>query len=183
MARKRKPKLSARQRAFAREYVVDHVGAAAARRAGYSERGADVAAIRLLGNARVRELIDALEVKAAERAEVQAVDVRRELALAGFSDIGQVVDFSGDEPRLRKANEIPEAARRALASMKVRRYTEGHGEAAREVEVTEFRLWDKLSALRTLAQLLGMLDQPGGDVTVNAEKIVVDIPGNSRDSN
>ena len=46
-------KLSPKQRAFVNEYVVDFNGTQAAIRAGYSDRGANVAAVRLLSNATV----------------------------------------------------------------------------------------------------------------------------------
>ena len=44
--------LNPRQAAFVREYLVDLNGTQAAIRAGYSPNGADVQAIRLLGNAK-----------------------------------------------------------------------------------------------------------------------------------
>ena len=40
--------------------------------------------------------------------------------------------------------------------MKVRRYREGRGEHAREVEVTEFKLWNKGKALEKLGEHLGL---------------------------
>ena len=40
--------------------------------------------------------------------------------------------------------------------MKVKRYVEGHGEGAREVEVVEFKLWPKDAALDKLAKHLGL---------------------------
>jgi Terminase small subunit len=87
---------------------------------------------------------------------ITADRVLQELALIGFGDVGQVMDFSGPAVRLRPANQISEAARRSIASMKCRRYTEGRGDDAREVEVTEFKLWDKLEALQKMGQHLGL---------------------------
>ena len=43
-----------RRERFVQEYIKDGNGAGAARRAGYSPRGADVTAVRLLGNASVQ---------------------------------------------------------------------------------------------------------------------------------
>lgn len=51
--------LTPKQLAFVREYCVDMNGTQAAIRAGYSEKGADVAAIRLLADDRIRSAIDA----------------------------------------------------------------------------------------------------------------------------
>ena len=46
--------LTPRQARFVKEYLVDLNGTQAAIRAGYSASGADVQAVRLLGNARVK---------------------------------------------------------------------------------------------------------------------------------
>ncbi len=52
--------LTPRQEAFCRHYLTEPSGTRAAIKAGYSERGADVQASRLLGNARVLQKIAAL---------------------------------------------------------------------------------------------------------------------------
>ena len=64
------------------------------------------------------------------------------------------LDFTGDVPRLKPANMIPESARRAISGMKVKRYMEGRGEDAREVEVIEFKLWPKVEAMRRKVRML-----------------------------
>lgn len=148
-----------RQRRFVEEYLVDLNGTQAAIRAGYSAGSADVTAARLLGKASVQLAISEAQRARQQRTEITADNVLRELATLGFSDVGQILDFSGVEPRLRPANEIPEQARRCIASVKVRRYLEGQGEYAREVEVTEFKLWNKIQPLVKLAQHLGLLTE------------------------
>lgn len=54
----RHTELTEKQRRFILEYIKDANGTQAAIRAGYSKNGADVAAIRLLGNARISAEID-----------------------------------------------------------------------------------------------------------------------------
>src|SRR5262245_31654072 len=135
---KKKPKacLSPKQRAFVTEYVKDCNGAAAAKRAGYSPSRANRAAAENVSKHDIREEIDRRLKAAAARADVTAENVVRELALVAFSDIGDIIDFSRAEPRIRPANEIPTGARRAIRSIKVTRHVEGTGENARTVEVT-----------------------------------------------
>lgn len=70
MTRGRKPEPNPKQKAFGREYVKDHNATQAYIRAGYSPKGADVSAARLLGNASIRDFITSLESKATERAEI-----------------------------------------------------------------------------------------------------------------
>ena len=64
--------LNDRQRAFCQEYVVDRNATQAYIRAGYSPGGARQSAAKLLANADVRALIDALEQALAKRAELSA---------------------------------------------------------------------------------------------------------------
>lgn len=151
--------LTPKQQAFVREYLIDLNATAAYKRAGYKCDGkaATAASARMLANVSIQAAIQAATTKRAERVEVKADDVLREWLRLALSDIGHVMDFTGTDPRLRAAKDIPEDARRAIASMKVRRYTEGGGDNAREVEVTEFKFHDKLNALEKLARHIGLL--------------------------
>ena len=54
-----------------------------------------------------------------------------------------------------------------MSSIKVRRYTEGTGEDAREVEVTEFRFWSKESSLAKLAEYFPMPAPPREPIKVD----------------
>lgn len=67
--------LTAKQRAFIREYVVDYNAAAAARRAGYSEKTADRTGYDLL---RKPEIADAV-AKRQQEAEEKALVTREEV--------------------------------------------------------------------------------------------------------
>lgn len=70
---------------FVEEYVKDRNGTQAAIRAGYSANveTAGVTAARLLGDARVMELIEAEQLRVSQEARVEAADVLREyLAIA-----------------------------------------------------------------------------------------------------
>jgi phage terminase small subunit len=171
-------RLTARQRLFARELLVDFNPCQAYRRAGYKARTDNAAyagASRLLRCAKDQaELRDLMQARA-EAVKIKAEKVLREIARVAFSDIGSILDFSGDQPRLRPARDMPVAARRAIASMKVKRYLEGRGEEAREVEVVETKLWDKAQALRDLAQQLGLLQEGTGTQTAVAVTNPVDL--------
>ena len=79
-------------------------------------------------------------------------------------------DFSIHAP---PANEIPESALRAIKSAKVKRYTEGSDDDAREVEIIEFTFWDKPGQLNTTLKALGELK----DTVEHRGKIGVEIVG------
>ena len=118
-------------------------------------RGAKQAAARLLTNANLQRANADLRAARNDRFEFDADHVLQELAMIAFSDIGQIMDFSGADACMRQANAIPERARRAIATMKVKRYVEGSGDESRTFEITEFKFCDKLEALIKLGQLLG----------------------------
>jgi len=85
--------LTAKQRAFVREYLIDLNASQAALRAGYSEKSAHVEGTRLLKNAKVAAAVSAAMDLRAKRTEVTADRVLKELAKIGFSDIRKAVKW------------------------------------------------------------------------------------------
>ena len=155
--------MTGKQAAFVREYLVDLNATAAYKRAGYkckNDHVAEANAHLLMRNHEVAVAIDDAMFDRAERVQVSADDVLRELKALAFSDVGDIIDHTGDVAALKPANQIPKRARRAIASVKVKRYVEGRGEDAVEVETQEFRLWSKLDALDKLMKHLGLAKEP-----------------------
>lgn len=158
------------QERFCLEYIVDHNATQAAIRAGASARAANRTASRWLSDVDIQERIRLLTEAQAQRLAVEADAVLRELLSVARSDIGEMMDFTAADglPRLRPVNQISESARRAISSFKVKRVWEGTGDDARPVDVVEFKLWDKLSALDKLGKHLGLWKEqhehsgPGG---------------------
>lgn len=148
-------KLTPKQLLFVAEYLLSLNATAAAAKAGYKRPNKQ--GPRLLVNVGIAAAIAAAQLARAGRMEVEADRLLAEVDLLATSDIGDVLDFTGTEPVLRPCSDIPAGARRTIASVKVRRYTEGHGDDAHEVEVTEFKLWSKLDALRLALQRRGLL--------------------------
>ncbi len=63
-------KLTAQQELFCQEYIVDYNGTQAAIRAGYSEKTADVQAVRLLRNVKVLSRVRAIQKERLEKLAV-----------------------------------------------------------------------------------------------------------------
>jgi phage terminase small subunit len=147
--------LSPKQQRFVEEYLIDLNATAAAGRAGYKDPNIGR---QLITKNNVAAAIAAAQQARSERIQITADRVLQEIALIAFSDLGRVLDFAGDALKLRPPKDIPEAARRALSSIKVKRYFEGAGDDAVEVETTEFKLWSKDAALEKLLRHLGMLE-------------------------
>lgn len=151
--------LTPKQQRFVAEYLVDLNATAAYRRAGYAcrtDNAAAASASALLRNPKVAAAVAEAQARHAAGAGVTAERVLKEVAALAFSDIGALLDFTGDEPRLKAPRDIPEEARRCISSVKVKRRVEGRGAAARTVQVLEFKLWDKGAALEKLGRRLGL---------------------------
>ncbi len=169
-------KLTPRQERFVQEYLKDLCATKAARRAGYSAKTADRIGPELLAKTCVAEAVAEAQRARSARTRVEADRVLAELGCLLSVDMGEILDFTQDVPRLKTPSEIPESARRALQSVKVKRYMEGDGDDAKEVEVTEFKLHDKNSAIRTALQHLGLMrerveltGEAGGPVRTQGE--------------
>jgi len=165
--------LTPRERRFAEEYVVDLVAARAAARAGYSRRTARSISSELLQKPHVAEAIAQLIAERTERTRVTADRVVQELAVVAFSDMR---DFSAnDSGQMRLAAGAPSHAARAVAAIKRRRRSDADG----IIEATvEFRLWNKLEALRLLAPHVGLVTErvevtgKGGEAVAHFVRVI-----------
>ncbi|WAM23837.1 terminase small subunit [Myxococcus sp. NMCA1] len=172
--------LTAKQRAFVREYLVDHNGKQAAIRAGYSEHSAEVTASKLLRIPKVSAAIEESDAQVDEAVKdavtVEVVEVLRELRLIAFSDIGDMV---GPDGRVLPLKDMSPQARRAISSIEVEALFEGKGSERVEIgDVTKLKLWSKEKALELLAKFLKMLTDKvelGGDVRVSHEDALGDL--------
>lgn len=151
-----KQKKDLRHEIFAREYVLDLNGTRAAIAAGYSEKGADVAAIRMLGNARVKELIADLIGERAKKLDLTADKVLGELSRMGFANMLDYVQTQPDGSAYVDLSRLTREQAAAIQEITVDEYTEGRGEAARNVKRTRVKLSDKGSNLERLGRYLGM---------------------------
>lgn len=142
--------LTPRQEAFVAEYLLDLNATQAAIRAGYSPKRADATGYENLRKPEIAAAIAAAQAERAERVEVTADQILRELLLIGLSDVRNYeVDHDG---RLKLRDGAPDAAWRAVSSVKhkIRSFTTDAGtETTREIE---FRLWDKNVALEKIAK-------------------------------
>lgn len=157
--------LREKEAAFVREYLVDLNATQAAIRAGYSKRTARQQASRLLSKAAIQEAISRRTEKRAERLELKADDVLRELMLLAFGDIGGAFDAEG---RMLPLAQMPESVRRTLASIEVDELGGGE-EGVGLGRLRKVKTWDKLRALEMLGRHLQLFidkTEVSGEVTV-----------------
>ncbi len=93
LKRNAKSGLTPKQARFIDEYLIDLNGTQAAIRAGYSKRGADVQAVRLLGYASVMQAIQSGIAKRSERTGINADDALKEAWNILTADANGLVEF------------------------------------------------------------------------------------------
>jgi len=167
--------LTGRQVRFVEEYLISLNASDAARKAGYSAKTAASQGADLLKNPKVRAALDKAIERRAIRVGVKADDVLQELLRVGRVDIAQVVDEKTG--RLRPLHEMPEEARRAIASIEVEELFEGRGEEREKIgELVKVRFWDKVRGLELLGKHLRLFSDTGKAGGGDAEGGVVLLP-------
>ena len=109
--------MNARQERFVQEFLVDPNATRAARRAGYSNKTADRIGSRLLRNVEVAAAVKQGQDARAERTQVTADMVVRELGFIAFGVMGDF--FDQNTGRLLDITELPHEAQARLASIEV----------------------------------------------------------------
>ena len=145
--------LSAKQRRFVEEYLVDLNASQAALRAGYSPHTAAKIGTHLMAKSSIAHAIQrAMDVRS-KRTDITADRVLREIACLGYSNVMHYqVDGSNN---LVLSPDAPPEAMRAVSSIKRKtRIIPRRGEESIVEHELEFRLWDKNTALTNLGKHL-----------------------------
>lgn len=148
--------LTAKQQRFAAEYLIDLNGTQACIRAGYSKNGADVQAVRLLGDARIMAAIQEGRKKRQERTEITQDRVLQEVARLAFLDIRKAFNADGS---LKPLHELDDDTAAALSGLDIFEEYAGRGEDREAIGQTKkIKLADKKGALELLMRHMGMLN-------------------------
>jgi phage terminase small subunit len=144
---------------FCREYIIDLDGTQAAIRAGYSAKTASVQASKdLLRNPHVRARIAFLQAKTVNGLEINAINVVRELAKLGLANMDDYMTVQTDGSAVLDLGDTSRDQRAAIQELVVDEYTDGKGDAARDVKRTRIKLHDKRGALVDLGRHLGIFE-------------------------
>jgi len=154
---RRRDALTARERRFVAEYVVDLNATQAAIRSGYSRRTAGSIGSENLQKPDIASAIATVLEARAVRTGITQDRVLDELAILAFSDVTHYrVSDAGD---VTLAANAPREAMRALQSIKRRIVTRGRGTRAEREVVVEIRLWDKPGPLKLAGQHVGLFTE------------------------
>lgn len=157
--------LDERERLFVAAYAASWNGAAAAREAGYSERGASVQAVRLLARPNVKAALDRARAERLERLGVRADAVLAELARVAFGNMGDflTVDEEGNTA-IRPGSTISADAWAAVKSVTAidnesESVSASGSETRKRQRTVSVTLHDKRAALVDLGKHLGIFKE------------------------
>lgn len=160
--------MTAKQKRFCEEYLIDLNATQAAIRAGYSPESAQQIGAENLSKPVIRARIDTEIAERSRRTGVNADRVVQELAKIAFVKATDIIDPNTATVRDSATDED----KACIASVK---FKSSSGESSDSVE-REIRMCDKLKALELLGKHLGMftdkVNVSGGGVV----QIVDDIP-------
>lgn len=101
-------------------------------------------ASRLMADQRIATRVADIQRAAADRAELDASELMREIKRVALSDIGGIMHVDG---RVKLPHELDPSTRAAVASFKIDEYGR-----------IEYKFWDKNSALDKAAKILGLYE-------------------------
>lgn len=159
-------KLTPRQKAFVREYLIDLNAGAAAERAGYSPKIARKAGCENLQKPLIAAAVQAAMQHRAQRVEITADRVLQELARVAFFDPRRLLRADGTA---KPVHELDDDTAAAVAGLEIAEIT---GEKGKVIgTVRKYRLVDKGAAITTAMRHLGMLR----DVQVHAHTTLTEL--------
>lgn len=165
--------LTAKQKKFCREYVLDLNGKQAAIRSGYSAKTAEVQAARLLSYAKVSEFVRQLQAELEERSKVKADDVINELAKIAFSDMGK---FFTIDNRILDVTQMDEDQTRVIQQVEVNELREGDMTIG---TTKKLKTYDKIRALEALGKHFGIFEKDNKQKAAG-DVIIFKLPDNGR---
>ena len=133
---------------FAREWLIDFDGQAAAIRAGYSAKTAAAQASRLLTQPRVINLITKLQEVTNDKLQLTRERVIEEMARVGLVDVRKLFNNG----RLRDIESLDDDTAAAVSSVEVVTSTLGHGEDVEIEHTHKIKMHPKMQALDKLGQ-------------------------------
>lgn len=152
-------KLTAKQKRFIEEYLIDLNATQAAIRAGYSPHSARDIGSENLTKPHIRARVEEALAERSKRTGINADRVVRELARIAFVNAADLINFE----TATIAEGASEDDTAAIASVRVKTIPTDAGEGVER----EIRMCDKLKALELLGKHLGMFNNdPESNVPV-----------------
>ena len=158
------PGLSDQQARFVRAYLIEPNATKAAIAAGYAKGSAAVQGSRLLRNANVAAILAGERKDLNIKARYSADDVIRELERIGFMDFRDLASWDSKGVSFKPSETISDDAAATLKGLESKRECKSGEWGESETITLKVHRWDKLTALKMLAEHHGILkrdDDPG----------------------
>jgi len=166
--------LTDKQQRFVEEYPVDLNATQAAIRAGYSKKTAAEIGCENLIKPKIAEAIAEARKAQADRTEITADMVLKELALLGFANMKDYIKISADGDPFIDLSDLTREQAAAISETMVEDYYEGRGDDVRQVRKVKIKFHDKKGALVDIGKHLGMfVDKSEVDVTVKGPLVIM----------
>ena len=153
--------LTPKQKAFVKEYLLDLNATQAAIRAKYSEKTAKWIGPQLLGKTHIRQAIDAAQKKRADKLDISAERVLKEVARLSFFDPRKLFYPDGNP---KPIHELDDDTAAVIAGLDVSTTRTDDGEASM---VLKYKLAGKDSSLEKLMKHLGLYKADNDQVGEN----------------
>lgn len=142
---------------FVKEYLIDFNATRAYIAAGYSKKGAEVGASRLLRNVKVQAAINGETEKRCEKLGIEADVILGEISKIGYANMLDYITILEGEAYI-DFSELTREQAAAIQEITSETYTEPTGEykegkpVTRKIKRTKFKLFDKRGALELLGR-------------------------------
>jgi len=146
--------LNLRQQLFVEQYLLDMNGTKAAVRAGYSEKGADVQAARLLGDVRIAAAIQKAMNARSQRVEISQDRTIQEIARGCFWD---PADLFHEDGSMKQIQEMDPNTRGAIVGFEIVELYAGGSDQKRSFgRLSKIKLVDRRDYLELLGRHQGL---------------------------
>lgn len=119
---------------------------------------------KLAANPKISQRISFLQAAAADRAELSAAEVLREIRRLAISDIAGIMHPDG---RVKLPHELDPVTRAAVASFEIDEYGR-----------IKYKFWDKGNALEKAAKILGLFEKDNKQKTDPLADLLASLSGN-----
>lgn len=158
--------LNPKQQRFCEEYIITLNATDAAKKAGYSEKGASVTAAKLLALPKIAKYVEKLNATRAKRVKIEQDDVIREIAKIAFSNITDAVTWNESGVIVKDSSLLTPEQSAAIAEV-----SETRGKYGPSIKV---KMYDKKGALELLGRHLSMFSDNVKVSTPEGESIKVE---------
>ncbi|MFC1544598.1 terminase small subunit [Gemmatimonadota bacterium] len=152
--------LTALEEIFCHQYLIDLNGTQAYLRVKpkVKRTTAVVAASKLLSSPKVQDRIDELNKKLLARIDITSDRVLQELAVVGFSNIGDYCEWDDSGVRMKDSGDLPAGKTAAVEAVQQRKTKYG--------SALSIKLYDKIRALEMLGRHLNLFREKTGPAVI-----------------